>query len=73
MKCPECVQEGRKSKVYPGVTSVTAMSWGRYYDENGLLHSHDPNRHSVNYSCSNGHKWGESKLVKCPSCTYGSE
>jgi hypothetical protein len=33
MKCPKCVEEGEKSQVYPGLTSVTCMGYQPYYDE----------------------------------------
>jgi hypothetical protein len=35
MKCPKCVEEGEKSQVYPGLTSVTCMGYQPYYDEAG--------------------------------------
>lgn len=57
MKCPECVKEGEKSRVYPGVSTTTSMSGERYYDEEGRLHVHDPNTTTADYTCSRGHKW----------------
>ena len=65
MKCPECVAEGKRSKVYVGGHSSTLMGYLAYYDEDGKLHDHDPNVYSTNYRCSNGHKWTESKKNKC--------
>ena len=57
MKCPECVKEGKKSKVFIGTSTRTLMYWQPHYDEDGVLHSNDPNKTTTDYSCSNGHKW----------------
>lgn len=72
MKCPECVKEGKRSTVSQGMSMTTCMGWAPFYDEDGNYHSHDPNRHETAYSCSNGHYFGESSVVKCPSCDYGA-
>lgn len=57
MKCPICVKEGLKSRVYVGGTQATLMYATPYYDEDGNYHSNDPNTRYTDYSCSNGHKW----------------
>ena len=57
MKCPECVKEGERSCVYPGMSTTTCMGGQRYYDEDGRLHVHDPNVTTSEFSCSRGHKW----------------
>lgn len=73
MKCPECVAEGKKSCVTPGMMSVTAMYCAPYYDEEGVYHHHDRNVHTTLYSCNNGHSWQESNTGVCPApaCDFG--
>jgi hypothetical protein len=36
-----------------------------FYDGEGRHHYHDPNTHTVNYSCSNGHQWTEKTSGSC--------
>jgi hypothetical protein len=57
MRCPECVNEGKKSKVYIGNTEATLLFFYPYYDEDGKFHMNDPNQYTTNYRCNNGHKW----------------
>ena len=57
MICEQCREQGRKSKVFPGMTFVTAMSWQPYYDEEGQYVNNDPNIHTTDYRCSNRHRW----------------
>lgn len=72
MKCNQCVREGKRSKVFQGMTSSTLMGGGGpYYDEDGSYHRHDPNTISTTYKCSNGHKWVEKSKHSCPGCDYG--
>lgn len=75
LKCHECVESGQKSEVYPGSGSVTCLGWQPYYDKDGVYHSHDPNWHSIRYTCSQGHSWGESRRNPCPSedCDWGKD
>ena len=73
MKCSKCVAEGKTSRVYTGGGSSTCMAWDTYYDEDGKYHSHDPNYHSSNYRCSNGHEWVMTYIAKCSSCDYGKD
>jgi hypothetical protein len=69
MICPECSVEGRKSKVYPGLSTVTLMASAPYYDEDGEYHDHDPNITTTRFACSNGHDWQEKKgPAECPVC-----
>lgn len=71
MKCPECVKEGKKSRVTPSGGPVTAMYCAPYYDEDGAYHHHDRNLSTTNYSCSNGHQWQETNpFPKCVSCDW---
>lgn len=61
MKCPDCVKEGKTSKVYVGTSMSTCMMGPPdYYDEGGnFVKAEDPNIHTTSYSCSNGHHWEE--------------
>lgn len=75
MKCPFCQEEGKKSIVTPHGGTSTLLGFSTYYDEDGNYHSHDPNKLTKDYSCSNGHKWFETFKPECPNpaCTYGSD
>ena len=58
MKCPECIKEGKTSCVYPGVSMSTLVYSPSYYDEQGnYVQTPDPNTHTTEYTCSNGHKF----------------
>lgn len=73
MICQQCKKEGRESKVHCDYTTSTLLGWSPYFDEEGNLHVHDPNKKADGYRCSNGHYWAESYLKKCPNCDYGNE
>lgn len=67
MICEKCKQAGLASRVYPPTASVvTCMSHQPFYDEAGAYHSHDPNRRSEAWSCSNGHRWRHTYQRACP-------
>ena len=68
MKCPECVEEGKKSTIHCLGGSRTLMGWTQYYDEDGNYHNHDPNHPSMGYRCSNGHTWHVTRKNSCPTC-----
>lgn len=68
VECPVCVENGQRSCVYPGVGMVTDMYCPPYYDEDGKSHTHDRNINTVEYSCSNGHRW---QLNSSGSCWCG--
>jgi rubrerythrin len=71
MKCPECVASGKKSRITPGMASITAMHCAPYYDEEGVYHLHDFNTTTTNYGCTNGHQWREtSPPNQCPGCEW---
>jgi len=60
MKCPKCVAEGKRSKVYIGVSTSTLVFAAAYYDEDGnFVQPPDPNTHTTQYECTNGHRWTE--------------
>lgn len=62
MKCPKCVEEGKKSTVQPGVSSCTLMSYSGYYNKEGTyVNVPDPNTHYTDCTCSNGHKFTETR------------
>ena len=71
MKCKECIDEGKKSKVFPGGSSCTLMYCAPFYDEDGNYHHHDSNTTTTDYSCSNGHRWVVSSQGQCGSCDWG--
>jgi len=72
MKCPQCIKEGKKSTVYPGVSTTTLMYFPPFYDEDGKYHHHDGNTITTSYGCSNGHKWTESTSGSC-WCGWGKK
>lgn len=65
MICPKCKELGLRSRVYPGMSMVTAMFFRPFYDEDGELHNHDNNIRTTEYSCSNRHRWVEYSYGKC--------
>jgi hypothetical protein len=73
MKCKECIDEGKKSNVYPGMSTRTAMHCPPYYDNHGKYHHHDSNITKTEYSCSNGHSWIDSSRGQCGSCDWGHD
>jgi hypothetical protein len=56
MKCPRCVEQGLRSKIYPGASMSTGMASNPYFDEDGNYHNDDPNIRT-SYCCSEGHVW----------------
>ena len=73
MKCPQCAINGKRSKVFSLGESTTLMSWSRYWDEDGIWHSHDPNQRISGYRCSEGHQWDEKSYAPCPAGDYPKE
>ena len=71
MKCPFCEKLNKKSKVYPHGGSKTLLGHSPFYDEEGTYHSHDPNKVTQTYSCSEDHEWLTRGRSKCPNCDYG--
>lgn len=70
MRCPQCVDEGERSRVTSGGTMSTLMSFQDFYDEDGEPHHHDRNEHSTEYRCSRGHAFARLWKPKCPSCDF---
>ncbi len=71
MKCPVCVEEGKRSRVHPRGSRRTLMHCSPYYDEDGKLHSHNRNTTTSSYSCSEGHRWSIKIKGRCPNCDFG--
>ena len=65
VKCPVCFKEDKKSQVFPGSISRTAMYCQPFYDEDGRFHQHDSNLTTSEMSCSNGHKWTDKTNSSC--------
>ena len=70
MICPQCKAEDKKSRVWLGHTMSTSAGYSSHYDEDGHYHSHDPNRSTTSYSCSNGHRWSEDSWPVCAACGW---
>ena len=73
MRCPECQKDEKKSKVYPQGMFSTLMNCEPYYDEEGVYHYHDINRHTRSYVCSEGHRWSSVLNNICPGCDWKSD
>ena len=75
MTCKECKATGEKSTVIDAGTETTCAGWFPYFDEQGRRHSHDPNRHSTRYNCSQGHWWDVTTYARCKAkgCDYGGD
>ena len=70
MICPECKEQGLKSKVFYNGGTVTLMYFQPWYDEDGVYHHHDGNTHTNSYNCSNRHSWTTKTKSKCPAGDY---
>jgi len=73
MTCVKCKELGQKSVLTSGYTTVTAMYFEPFYDENGVFHSHNRNVRKSTYNCSNGHAIVVSSTAMCPSCNFGGQ
>jgi len=66
MKCPKCIEQGKKSKVFGGDYGMKTLAYyAPYYDEEGKHHNHDGNTTTSNYTCSNNHSWTEKSSGSC--------
>lgn len=72
MRCPQCVAERERSRVYDRGQSTTCMGAEYFYDEDGKHHEHDPNVTTRYLSCSRGHRWAEQTVQECSSCDYNT-
>jgi len=73
MICPQCAQEGERSKVWAGASMGTAIYCQPYYDEDGVYHRHDPNTTTISYHCSRGHTWTKRTGKGCPNCSWPND
>ena len=75
MICKECHSQGLKSTVredaWSGMTTLLYCS--PYYDEDGHYHHHNANTTTLNFICSNNHRWSEKRYNKCVSCDWTNE
>ena len=74
MICEECKAEGRTSTVQSYGCSSALVSCHPWYDEEGTYHSHNSNRVTSGYGCSNGHIWTivtNSRPCPAPGCSFG--
>lgn len=69
--CDQCKELGMKSKIHGGWGEKTLMGFETYYDEDGKFHSHDPNKCTSTYTCSNNHRFTIKWITPCKSCDYG--
>lgn len=73
MICKECKEQGLKSTVTSMGSGSTLLGWNPFYDEEGVFHSHNPNRITDYYKCSNRHHFSVVGKAPCPNCDYGKE
>ena len=75
MKCFYCELEDKKSTLHPGPQTTTCMSCPSYFDEEGVWHSHDSNKFTTCYTCSNGHAYKEVTYRVCPAkgCDFNGD
>jgi hypothetical protein len=60
-KCAQCEHEGKKSNVFFGMKTTTLLGYTpKYYNQDGeLVTNKDPNTHTQEYYCSNGHRFAK--------------
>ena len=75
MRCPKCLEDNTPHKVYDHGNVTTNISAEHFWDENDVLHYHDPNEVFRSWKCSNGHRWSTKETPRCPAkdCDYGTD
>ena len=75
VRCPECIQAGQRSKVYPQSYCTDRSHPTTYWDEDGVHHIHDKGVCEGSFGCSLGHTWTIMRRDKCetPGCDYGTD
>lgn len=68
MKCPKCESENQVSKLYPQGSYETLAGTHSYYDEEGKYHSHNSNKTTSIYVCSNRHQFRIDRINKSFCC-----
>jgi len=71
MICPVCEENEKSSTVSIINFSYENLIIKTYYDENGELHTHDPNIYVTKYRCSNNHIFTISGKSHCDMCDFG--
>lgn len=71
MKCQKCIEENKTSRIFIGGSMSTLLHSSNYFDEEGVMHNHNPNKITSTYQCSNGHRWTEDGYENCKNCDYG--
>ena len=74
MKCPECGSEKRFYNLGSAVTLLGSL--GGVFVEDGVEHSHDPNKVRTLWECAAcRHKFNVESRIPCPveGCDYGKE
>ena len=63
MRCPKCVEQGKRSRVYPGESHTTCVYYPPgYYTEDGKWIPHlGHNTTTQTFRCSEGHEWQEAR------------
>lgn len=74
MICPKCQEQGLKSCVTINRSMRDFGSIHQFYDEDGQLHFHDPNKHTDTFWCSNGHSGTVTSNFPClaKNCDFTS-
>ena len=65
MRCPTCVETGRRSRVAAGVTTSTSVFCQPFFDEDGRRHVHDTNVHATRHVCTRGHSFEVTERGHC--------
>ena len=72
MICPKCKELNQKSTINKGLSSVNAIYYQSYYDEDGNSHDHHPQL-TMKMSCSMGHDISIHVNNRCNYCDFGNE
>lgn len=70
--CPRCEEEKKEYVLRYCGTSSTLMSSDRFA-KNRVWHNHDPNKHTSEYRCSNGHTIVITYYRVCNICGFNSD
>jgi hypothetical protein len=70
--CPHCPQEANVRFHLLGNTKTLGY-FPPFFDSDRKQHQHDESIVTNMYQCSNGHRWPEKVVNKCPACAWPSE
>lgn len=72
--CPTCEADGEKeSIIYPTAepSTRTTYNWKPFDDSEGILHHHNPNRHTGTWTCTRGnHYFKLTQYNRCQICDW---